>query len=80
MVDEILPEKKFRIPIGFEKRVRSHAAFVDFIFVGINETRVGMPIDLEGDQRERVFGEGIIVVEKHTPFATRQFERRVRSG
>ena len=34
-----------------------------------------MALDLERDQRERVFRERIVLVEQRAPFARRQFER-----
>jgi hypothetical protein len=36
MIDEILPEKKFRVPIGFEERIRANARFINLVFVRID--------------------------------------------
>ena len=46
MVDVILPEKKFRVPIRLEEWIRARAFFIDLVFVGINEARVWMLRDL----------------------------------
>ena len=80
MIDVILAEKKFRVPIGFEKRIRARAVLIDLVFVGINQTGVRMPLDLERDQRQRVFREGIVLIQQRAPFARRESERGVRAG
>src|ERR1700726_2170882 len=58
MIDVVLPEKQFWVPIGFKKRVGTSAGRVDFIFVGVNQTGVGMLGQLARNHRQRVFGEG----------------------
>ena len=79
MVDVILPEKKFRVPIRFEEWIRARAFFVDLVFVGINEARVWMLRDLQRDKSERVFRERVVLIEKRAPFARRQLQGRVRA-
>ncbi len=54
MIDVVLPEKKLRVPIGFEEGGRTCAAGVDLVFVGINQARVRMLLDLERDKSERL--------------------------
>ena len=39
-----------------------------------------MAADLKRNQRQRVFREGVVLVEQHAPFARRQLERRVRAS
>ena len=52
----------------------------DYVLVGVDHVEVGSKGDLVGDLRERVGGEGVVVVEESDVLAGGEFERRVRRG
>src|SRR2546421_5515455 len=80
MVDVVLAEKKLRVPIRLEERVRAHAVLVDFVFVGINQTAVGIMLDRQHDEGERMLRESVILVEERTPISGCQFQGGIRTS
>ena len=46
MANKVLPQKQFIIPIGFEVGAKAIFLFIQFIFIGINDTGIGMFIRL----------------------------------
>ena len=45
MANKVLPQKQFIIPIGFEVGAKAIFLFIQFIFIGINDTGIGMFFD-----------------------------------
>src|SRR3979411_1261555 len=68
VIDVILTEKKLRIPIGFEERVRARAVVVDLVLVGIDQSSFRMFRNFQGNQGKRVPGKRIVLIEQRTPF------------
>ena len=80
VIDEILSEKKFRVPIGLEIGAGTRAGLVNFVLVGIDQAGVGMPIEFERELGERVFRQEIILVEQRAPGAGRELQRGIGAG
>jgi len=77
VIDIILPQEKFGIPIGLEVRAMTLSLGVDLVFVGINEPRFGMLAHLQRDAGQRVSRKQIVLIEQGAPFAGGERKRRI---
>ena len=57
MIDVVLPEKKFRVPIRFEKRVRTRAVGLQLVLVRINQAHLRVLLDLQRHKSQRLLRE-----------------------
>ena len=79
MIDEVLPEKEFRVPIRFEEWIRPNATLINLVFVRIDQAGLRIAVDLERGKRQRTFGESIVLIEKRAPLSGGEGDRGVRT-
>ena len=76
MADVIAGEKIVRRPIRF-KNGRIEASLGQFVFIGVNQIRVGMVLKPFHVLKKRIRFEKIIVIEKGHPVTLRQRETAI---
>ena len=69
MIQIILPEEEFGVPVRFKERIGSDVVRIEKIFVRINDRGFGVASDFAGDLGQRIFRELIILIEQSAPLA-----------
>ena len=80
VADHVLGEEQFVIEIGLEIRIVSPSVGVDLVLVGVEQPRIGMPIDRFCNPIEGVCRQHVVMVDEGDKIPCGHLERRVRSG
>src|SRR5262245_7485278 len=80
MIEVILGEEKFGVPIRFKERVGTDAIRIEKILVRINDGGVRVSRNLAGYLGECVFRQFIILIQERTPLAAGERQRGIGAG
>ena len=80
MADHIVAEHQVGVPVGLEIGGRPPPTVVDKVGIRVDDVRVGVGLELDGDLIERLFGEHVVVIEQRDEFPSGEIEGGVGCG